>query len=216
MDDYIELTDRGIKLKDDTLMTEPCFNEVYKRDNTTDKRVAFQELHYVFQVCDIRSSSIKKGYKGKQLITDAKKVCRLDNSWKPDVVLNECIEFYKNDRSNVVIESYRNLLSGLRSSIEVVNFLDDTLRHKLAKLRDTDADVKDEDGNVMLSSEAIKIITTAVKEILSLSVDIPKRVQDIEQIKENALASNRGSGVGRGGTVVNDSMDPANSVSHRH
>lgn len=214
MDDYFELTDKGIVIKDETLMLVPCFNEVYKRDLSDDKRQAFKELYYIFQVSDIRSTSLKRGLKGKRLSNDAIKITKLGKDYIADVVVNECIAYYKADRSNISITSYTNLLNSFGTANESIEFLDDILRHKIAMLKTLD-DSSDDDGNSVINSDTIQLITSSIKELLSLGTAIPKMIKDLEGIKDRALSLNKGSGIGRGDIEITDSMNPMNSVLNR-
>ena len=217
MEDYFELTDKGLIINDATIMLVDSFNEVYKRDLSTNKEQAFKELHYIFQICDIRSTSIKKGLKNKQLIADAKKIAKLDKNWKADAVINHCIKYWKDDNSNIIITSYENLLQAFGSMNATVTFLDDVVRTQLAKIQNAENSdtITDDDSGSLLSSDTIKIITSSIRELLTLATDIPKKVQELESIKEKALSINKDKSIGRSGIEITDSMNPMSSVTNR-
>lgn len=214
MEDYFELTDKGIKIKDESIMLVSCFNDLYKRDTTTDKAVVFKELHYIWQMSDVRSSSLKRGLKGKALVKDATSKAKLDTTWKADDLVNECVLYYREDRSNIVIVTYENLLATFGTANESIEFLDDVLRHKLSTIRDN-KDAVDEHGNSVLDSDSVKLIISSLRELLSLGTEIPKVVKVLEQTKDTALSMNKSSGIGRGDIKITDSMEPDNSVLSR-
>jgi len=211
MDDYFELTDKGLIIRDDTIMLVPCFNEVYKRDISSIKEQAFKELHYIFQMSDIRSSSLKKGLKGKELIKDAIKSVKLPADYKADNTVANCIKYYRDDRSNIVVTSYMNLLTAFGTANQTIEFLDDVLRAKISSIKDSAKD----DETSMLDSDTIKLITSSIRELLTLGTEVPKKIQELKGIKERALSDNKSGGVGRGDVLITDSMNPANSVSNR-
>jgi len=211
MEDYFELTDKGLIIKDESIMLVECFNEVYKRDQSPNKEQAFKELHYVWQMSDIRSNSLKKGLKGRELVRDAIKAVKLPADYKADHWVAECVKYYREDRSNIVVTSYMNLLTAFGTANQTIEFLDDVLRTKIATIRESAED----DETSMIDSDTIRLLTSSIRELLTLGTELPKKIQELKAIKDRALSDNKSGGIGRGGVIVSDSMNPTNSVSNR-
>jgi len=214
MNDYFTLTENGIILNDESIMLIPEYNEVYKRDKSQDKSTAFKEFHYIFQMCDIRSSSVKRGLKGKQLVEDSKKVAKLPIDWKADNLISQCLIIYRTDRSNIIITSYQNLLGAFGTANQTIEFLDDVLRSKIDAVRNNPNGV-DGNGNTLLDSTTLQLITSSIQELLKLGTSVPKMIQELNELKGKALSSNKEVIIGRGGIEITDSMNPTNSIANR-
>jgi len=208
MNDYFELTENGFIIKDDTIFLVESYNEVYKRDPSQDKAMAYKELHFIFQCGNIKSTSRKKGLKGNKLHADAKKAARLPETWTADIEVEACIEYWIADRSDVVIQSYSNILETLATANEAVELLGGLLRNTIAKMKENEEDT--------ISSDSIRVVTSSVAELLKMSTDIPKKIQDLDGIKDRALSSNKTSSKGRGGIELTDGMSTVNNVTQRN
>jgi len=199
MQDYFKLTDKGLKIEDDTFALFPDFNDLYKRDSDKRKNTAYKELTYIFIMADYRSPGIRKGYTGKRLSNYAKQFAKLNDDWKPDRVIYNCIDVYIAERDGVVTSIYKSILAGFFTSKKSIDFLNDMIANKVDSLQENDTD---------LSKELVQALTSSVKELISLSTSIPENIAKLEDIIKKVNSEQKDKRLGRGNITITNSMIP--------
>ena len=192
-----ELTDKGIKLKDETFALYDDFNSLWKRDNTTGKVQVIKELKYIWYVSDYRSTGVRRGEKGETLHKHAIKFSGLQSNTKIDNIILSCIKTYKAERNGIATTTYINLLKAFNTANAAIELLDDTIAKKLRQLRNSDAETTD---------SIAKAISSTIKELLTLGTEIPDKINKLEKVKEKAYAEQAQKAKGRSGIEITPSM----------
>jgi len=195
--DYFELTDNGIKVIDETFALYNDFNTLWKRDKTSGKTLALKELTYIFYVCDYRSPGLKRGEKGKHLYAGAKVFAKLPITWVSDEIVNSCISTYINERNGIQTMNYISLLKAFGTSNRAIELIDDMIAEKLDQIKESDAEK---------TGDLVKALTSSIKELLSLGVDIPDKINKLEKVKQQAFAEQKTKNKGRSGINITASM----------
>lgn len=160
-------------IEPEALLLKP-FKDIYKRDKSSNKQTALQELGFVYFFCDPRSDY--------QYLTDEdirreaiKEGEGLPKEWKPDKIVQEAMEFYSSFKPTSAL-----LLEDTRYAID-----------KLRKLlRDIDLNEKDDKGKPIYT---LHTITTTIKQVPSLVNDLDKAEK---AIAKETLADSKMRGQG--------------------
>lgn len=93
-----------VNVAEEALLLTP-FKNIYKRDKSRGKDKAINELAFVWFYADIKSpyqSIIDDEERTEEIIKDTE----LPNTWKPDKLVKDAIEFYKKRNKTVVVSLY--------------------------------------------------------------------------------------------------------------
>lgn len=111
----------NLTISEEAMLLKP-FKAIWKRDKTRDKSVAIMELGYIYFMEDPRSDY--------QIYTDrAERENQIKigegikDSWKPDKVVQEALEFYASFKSTsaLLAEDIRAAINNLREYIKTIN-----------------------------------------------------------------------------------------------
>ena len=116
-------------LKDDKLIINPdslsipAFKEIWDRDESEDKSKAYNEICYIYHMCDFKSpyAAHEESKREKEIIKDFIK----KEGWKPDKKLSLCIEKYKKFQSTHsmrLLSSARDVVDKMAGYFRKVDF----------------------------------------------------------------------------------------------
>jgi len=111
----------NLSISEEAMLLSP-FKAIWKRDHTKDKHVALQELGYIYFMEDPRSDYqiyIDKEERSKQVRIGE----GIKDTWKPDKVVNEALEFYASFKSEsaLLAEDIRAAITNLREHIKTID-----------------------------------------------------------------------------------------------
>lgn len=99
------------------VLTIPSFTKILRRDkgskgdsNGAKKLIAFKEFAYIFHVADIKSTPNRNGYDASKAHAYAIEKVGLEPDWKPDDVVEEAINDYKDEQENIATGTIIELL----------------------------------------------------------------------------------------------------------
>ena len=153
-----ELDGDIVKFSPQALALKP-FKELWKRDRTKDKGVAFAELALLYYIVDYRST-INYIVDEESRITEAMKYIDLPSKWKPDSKFQDAKELYINLQKTPALEHLEALRVGL----------DKTNRY----CRDTDLNERDEKGKPIHNPRTIQ----------SMARDAEKTLESLEKVED--------------------------------
>lgn len=118
-----ELIDYIVKINPSALNI-PEFNDIWKRDKSKSKNVAYAELSYVYYLCDYKSEYRNYSYdeRKEKVFNDH---CRnqISEDWKPDAKVNAAIEKYEEMQTTPSLR----FLSAVESQLDKISdFLNGT------------------------------------------------------------------------------------------
>jgi hypothetical protein len=100
-----------ISLNNYELLTIEAFKNIIKRDRgDVNKVTAFKEFGYIWFTCDNRSPLLKQGKAVKDISKKATTLVGLPLDWKPDDIVKEAMEVYKDLNVNVAESAVNSLL----------------------------------------------------------------------------------------------------------
>lgn len=149
-----------ITVDPEAMLLKP-FKKIWNRDKTASKDKAMMELGFIYFFCDIRSD-----YQYIVDLEERKNAIKLGegmlDTWEPDNVVNEAIEFYNSFKTSSSL-----LLEDTRAAVD-----------KLRKLlRDIDLTKEDDKGKPVYT---LNTVTAAIKQV-------PVLVRDLDEA-ERAIA----------------------------
>lgn len=151
----------GYKLTVDpeALLLEP-FKKIWKRDKSTTKDKAMQELGFIYFFCDIRSD-YQYIVDSEQRTAQIKEGEGIPKEWKPDKVVLEAIEFYNSFKTASAL-----LLEDTRYAVD-----------KLRKLlREIDLTARDDKDRPIYT---LNTITSTIKQVPGLVKDLDEAERSI-------------------------------------
>lgn len=111
-----------ITIAEEALLLKP-FKAIWKRDKSQSKERALSELGFIYFFCDVRSDY--------QYIVDPEERMKeikigegLPESWQPDDLLKEAIEFYNSFKTSsiLLLEDTRVAVNKFREMLNEINF----------------------------------------------------------------------------------------------
>lgn len=114
MDSLFEFDKKYNIIPNPEVLIFPCFKKLWDRDTSKDKNKAITELGYIWYMCN---KTIKKNiYYEKFVDNDEEKSKAIIKdlftfSWKPDKLINECIEFYNKNNYKESVDTRDALMS---------------------------------------------------------------------------------------------------------
>ena len=152
------------------LLTIPEFKTILKRtkhnETPAKKRDrVFSELAYIYHIADSKSLPNTKGYDLKEANFYAIEKAGLDKDWKPDEVILEAIEIYKEENSSIAKDTINELLKTFRFTNKVII----KVRVSIEEILDTEKLSKEQ------AAEVLGLIETSIK----FGRDIPKLSREL-------------------------------------
>jgi len=197
---YISLTEKGIEINQDIIFLFEEFETLWARDRTEDKRIAKEELKYIFILCDYRSPGLRRALSGIELQEYAKSVCNLPESWEEDEVINMAVLRYIRETDGVKRKMYKSLVLSLGTALYAVNTLDEKLQEMLQLFNN--AETNEETNNL------IRAVQSSVSSILTYGNEIPKKMEMLDKVMKQADREESKAPVGRAGIAIRKSMLP--------
>jgi hypothetical protein len=142
------------------------FKKILDRDKTKDKTIAFKEMFFIWNYCDVKSDYMH--LTDLDIRTDEiKKDIALPKTWKLDKVIQEAIDFYNKKSITVIEQLYRQTL---KAASDIGEYLGNT-KELLNERDDRDKPIYD-----------VSKITTAVQKVPKLMKDL-KLSSQISEIR---------------------------------
>lgn len=180
----------------------PIFREIIERDkggkvkgdsDGRKKLFAFMELYYVYAMADpfCQYSILNNERRTKAALQDSG-LYDLDKNWKPDNIILEAIEYYKEKYVNLSPLAYtminaRKGLYGIGKDLEFYNIINDNLRVKIQNYqKDLMADdilEEDVESLQLKLQKAIESLNKNNKDILEITNALPNRIDSLEKLK---------------------------------
>lgn len=163
-------------------LTIPEFKEIYERDKSKDKDVAFVELCYVYHMADFRSvyNNLDTNEKEERIILDF----ITDKKWKPDSLLKRAIEKYKELNETPSMKLLRDTRIGFEKVREYYIKVDledrDAKGQKVNKI----SELSNSLASVGKMIDSLNTIEERVKKEESISSKIrgDKKISDFERV----------------------------------
>lgn len=153
-----------------------AFSNIWNRDKSKHKEVAIQELGYIYFMYDPRSDYMYLTNEVERSM-EVKEHEGLDAYWRPDDVMLEAIEVYKQlttTTSSLLLEDTRFAVDRLRIA-----------------LRNIDLDEKDDKGKPIYT---MNVITSTIKQIPGLIKDLSDAEKQLaKDIADNSRMKGQGA-----------------------
>jgi len=121
-----KLTEDGIVINKTEILTIPVFKEILRRDKGSHgdndgrkKLQAFKEFAYIYQIADYTSKPNKDGSNNRERHEYAISKSGLLEDYRPDKVILEAIEIYREEDGNAARDAIKELLKTFNLSIGV-------------------------------------------------------------------------------------------------
>jgi hypothetical protein len=165
------------------------------------KLYAGKELLAVYLMADNRSMPRKRGLKGQALIDAVIEISGLPKGWKPDILINKCIKFYKE-----TIESEEpsiRILGSINDSLTIAN---DSIEIMIDNLSQILTSITGDTPEAVVTKA--ENINSAISSIIKLSQNVSTEIERVIKIKEKISKYEAKIELGRGNLVITDSMIP--------
>lgn len=174
---------------------------VIEGDSTGTKKLrAFAELGYIWYCNNLNSPGINKGLEGKELDTAARDYFHLPKEWKKDDAFKVVeSEYISNYNSSVVVKTIKSLLAGFKRSLGLVDTIDTMLVNIENQIVNTEGDQ---------SPDKLSDFIKLNKELMNITADLPNNIEKLKKLEELYLKEEAKKQIGRGNTVVVNSMNP--------
>lgn len=139
-----------------------------------------RELTFVWHYCDYASDGIQRGLVGDDLFEFARDQADLPVGWTMDDDVIAAVERYTRDTDTVIIKLNKDLLRSFANSEKTLDLLNRISAAKLIELEQVVDNPTDEDDVPAL----ISFIITTQREILSISKELPDRIQSLSKYDE--------------------------------
>lgn len=189
------------------------FRDVLARDKGSEgdhdgrkKYRAFKEFYYIYYVADFSSFGNLSKYNEKELHIHAVKESGLEDTYKPDALIKECIDWYKCAQLELApsIPFLQAAIGTLKSSHRVVEKLGEGIEHILETL-------KTPEGETPNIAEILAVSKTAADQLellLDISARIPKAIENLEALEERVKKEQSKDEIVRGGKKKGNRADP--------
>jgi hypothetical protein len=158
----------------------PPFKELYERDKTKGKRVAFKEISYVTFLCDNTTDNRYRGYSEGEREKVLKRDFIKDITWEPDELILEAIEKFRELQRTPTSKLYESALFGA---------------NKLAGyFQNIDFDALDEEGKPIHSAKELAQNLAAVGNI----------VRSLKQLEAVVRQEQQDASTARGGSEISE------------
>jgi len=162
-----------VRISEETLLLKP-FKDVYKKDKSRTKDKAINEFAYIWFFADIRSpyqSIIDEEERTVEIVKDTE----LPDNWKPDNVIKEAIEFYK-ERSKTIIVNLHN------AAMIAASAVNDTFSNSKALIQESD----DQIGAAEKVIRALEKVPKVMQSLRDVEKQLLKEIDDKEGKKKGA------------------------------
>lgn len=175
-----------IEINKTELLISIPFRTIIRRDTHRNKYKAFNELCYIYYIADLKSLPNLKGYTKTETHVYALEKSGLDINWKPDKVVLDAIELYKDTQSNLSKSTINELLKTFRFIDKVIR----KVRVSIEELLVNDKLTKDQ------ALEVIGLIETVIKlgkDVPMLSKELNIAVSELYEEEETDVDLMRGT-----------------------
>lgn len=197
IDSLISIDDNGMPIPPSTRqLIDKDIRELYRRDNTKDKKRYIQECIVIYYLGDPKSPAKQAGLSDAEALKMAIEQADLEKNYIPDILVLRLIRRYYEENITEAGRVVENILKGLHNinlSIDVINSL---LNEKL---------------NSRISIDDVSSVLNLINSINAQSKELPSILKRLEEAKEN-LMYEKETELSRGGNVVLSSMDADNYV----
>lgn len=181
-----------LEIDDINILLVKEFADVYKRDKSANKKIAFEELKYIQLMCSPNSPYVKRGLSGDELHRRVMENINLDH-WTPDDVVETAISFYKIEGMGIVTKLLISMLNSFNNSNKIIDKINDINKRDLNKPNITDEEIE------TLLKRQVTLTDVSGK----ISVQIEKLDKIIEQSK---LEQKKKTRVKAGGELTSSMM----------
>jgi predicted house-cleaning noncanonical NTP pyrophosphatase (MazG superfamily) len=160
------------------------FKKIWDRDKSKAKETAQAELAFVYFTCDYKSDFYNIPETETREI-EVIKHCIKDTKWKPDKVVRDAQEFYKDRQktfSLILLEDAVHGISKLSSYLRDINFEENEINERTGEIKPK--------HDIKKYADTIKTIPDILKALNSLEEAVKK-----EQQQKNSLRGGREKGL---------------------
>lgn len=182
-------------INDVSITLNKKFKAVFTKNK--DKELALKELGFVWWTSDRKSPAIREGLNDKEILSEGIFNFELPKDWKPDNIVLEAIKEYQKGET-VTLRLYKNLLKSFDKADKVVSILVDRI----------DAAVNKSE----LSAADVRLLTSELKELLSLATDIPYKIAKFKELEKMIHEEELIGEEKKGGGEIPESYEPESSM----
>jgi len=163
----------GLKIADELILANKWVKKIIEQNYDEPTKFkgggnrAIQELSFVYYMADYNSPLNRHGYDTAEAITKAKEKLGLPLTWKPNEIVNNAIDEYREHQSNVSTDTILELLKAFRLYKDVVS----KVRASLAASLKVDK----------LSKSEATSMTNEIGYLIELSKELPKVTRDLKK-----------------------------------
>jgi hypothetical protein len=131
-----ELVENKLQIQPEAYALLP-FKKLWDRDKSKDKKVALEELAYVYYISDYLSDFSDIIDEDEQ-IKEVKKYCITDSKWIADKEVLKAVEFYKSRQETtalIMFENARHGINKLSIYMRDINFNETDMNEKTGEIR---------------------------------------------------------------------------------
>jgi len=196
-----------------------CFRTVLERDKGSEgdhdgrkKYYAFKEFYYIYWVADLFSAGNKGGYSEKEIHKQAIKESRLDDNYKPDKLVKECISYYREEQlsSLPTLAALSNLIKGIRLSEQISQKMINNIQVIIDTGEERRLKQLENNEPIDIAQESIEAqgLIGLLEQLTKIANTIPKTLNTLKDLQEQVTKEQSGSQFVRGGHKKGNRADP--------
>ena len=193
IDSLISIDDNGMPIPPSTRqLIDRDIRELYRRDNSKDKKRYIQECIVIYYLGDPKSPAKQAGLSDAEALKMAIEQAGLEKSYVPDVLVLRLIRRYYEENITEAGRVVENILQTIHNINLAIGHINKYLNDQLA--------------NPALSGEQLALILQNIAAVKKEAGDIPSILKKLEEAKQNLMYEQE-TELSRGGNTVLSSMD---------
>lgn len=196
-----------------------CFKSLLERDKGSEgdhdgrkKYHAFKEFYYIYWVADLFSSGNKGGYPEKELHKQAIKEARLDENYKPDKLVKECIQYYREEQLSSLpsLGALNNLIKGIKLSEQISQKMINNIQAIIETGEERRQKQIENNEPIDIAQESIEAqgLIGLLDQLNKVAISVPKTLATLKDLQEQVTKEQGGSQFTRGGHKKGNRADP--------
>lgn len=197
IDSLIVIDDTGMPKPPSTRqLIDRDIRELYKRDDTSDKRRYIAECIVIYYLGDPKSPAKQAGLSDAEALKMAREQAGLPNNYAPDSLVIRLIKRYYEENITEAGKVVENIIKSLHN----INLYLDLANAKInEKLKSNP------------SIEELNVILPMLDNINKYAANMPAMAKKLEEAKQNLLYEKE-TELSRGGNIIISSMDAENYI----
>ena len=182
---------KELSIKTDDILNINCFKKLIDKYKNNTLITLEKALSFIWYVTDIDSPGIMAGLSDIELEKEAKSYLDIEDTWKIDVEVSNCIIYIINS-DTAYHSSLKELLRGLYNTTSVAKVVNERIEDYI-------------NANTLTRDE-IGIFLDYLSRINTMVSQAPKNIELVNSLIKSIIDVEKGNNIARGGKVISNSM----------